>query len=398
MTSPAPSPALGISNIVIRLASYRWLMLLCPLLFAAIAFWYSSNLPLQYTAYARLLPPQTNNATADSLLKQVGGDANLGSAALSIKSPSDLYASLFMSRAVQQHVIDKYKLAEYYQIDDQDTLLMKVRRSTHVDVGKDGIITIGYTAPEPVLAAAITDSMLDAMYQLAERLAQQASERRSKFYGSLVEKARQDMIAADRHLIALEGKTGLTRLKGQEEATAAALAELQGLIASREVELSKLLVSMTERHPDVIALQQELSALRQQLNQLERRSGSKNGVFLPFDEYIDSKDLIEPARREVDMRAKVLEQLIQVQALAQMDETRDLSIIQVLDQAIPPSMKSGPRIKVNTLAAAIVGFFFAVLLALVWEMIIGDPARKARWQRVVKAFLRLNARPVQPLE
>lgn len=391
-------PALGISNIVIRLASYRWLMVICPLVFAAVAFFYSSQLPLQYTAYARLLPPQTNNATADSLLKQVGGDANLGSAALSIKSPSDLYASLFMSRAVQQHVIEKYELAQYYQIDDQDTLLMKVRKSTHVDVGKDGIITIGYTAPEPKLAADITDSMLDAMYQLSERLARQSSERRSKFYGSLVDNARKDLAAADRALVRLEFKTGLTRLKGQEEATAAALAELQGLIASREVELAKLSVSMTERHPDVVALREELAALRQQLGQLEASSGGKHNVFVPFDEYIDTRDLIEPARREVDMRTKVLEQLIQVQALAQMDETRDLSIIQILDQAIPPSMKSGPKIKRNVLAALIVGFFFSIVLALVWEMIMGDPARKARWQRVFKAFLRLNARRVEPLD
>lgn len=391
-------PALGISNIVIRLASYRWLMVICPLVFAAIAFFYSSKLPLQYTAYARLLPPQTNNATADSLLKQVGGDANLGSAALSIKSPSDLYASLFMSRAVQQHVIEKYELAKYYQIDDQDTLLMKVRKSTYVDVGKDGIITIGYTAPEPKLAAEITDSMLDAMYQLSERLARQSSERRSKFYGSLVDNARKDLAAADRALVRLEFKTGLTRLKGQEEATAAALAELQGLIASREVELAKLSVSMTARHPDVIALREELSALRQQLGQIEASSGGKHNVFVPFDEYIDTRDLIEPARREVDMRTKVLEQLIQVQALAQMDETRDLSIIQILDQAIPPSMKSGPQIKRNVVAALIVGFFFSIVLALAWEMIMGDPARKARWQRVLKAFLRLNARRVEPLD
>lgn len=391
-------PALGISNIVIRLASYRWLMVICPLVFAAAAFFYNSKLPLQYTAYARLLPPQTNNATADSLLKQVGGDANLGSAALSIKSPSDLYASLFMSRAVQQHVIEKYKLAQYYQIDDQDTLLMKVRKNTYVDVGKDGIITIGYTAPEPKLAAEITDSMLDAMYRLSERLAQQSSERRSKFYGSLVDNARKDLAAADRALVRLEFKTGLTRLKGQEEATAAALAELQGLIASREVELAKLSVSMTERHPDVVALREELAALRQQLGQIEASSGGKHNVFVPFDEYIDTRDLIEPARREVEMRAKVLEQLIQVQALAQMDETRDLSIIQILDQAIPPSMKSGPQIKRNVLAAAIVGFFFSIVLALAWEMIMGDPARKARWQRVFKAFLRLNARRVEPLE
>ena len=392
------APALGISKIVIRLASYRWLMIVCPIMFAIIAFWYSSRLPLEFSAYARLLPPQTNQSTADSLLKQVGGDANLGSSALSIKTPSDLYASLFMSRAIQQHVIEKYKLAEYYQIDDQDTLLMKVRRSTSVDVGKDGIITIGFTAPDPQLAADITNSMLEAMYALAGRLAEQVAERRGKFYGSLVENARKDLAAADRALVRLEFKTGLTRLKGQEEATAAALAELQGLIASREVELAKLRVSMTDRHPDVVALREELAALRQQLGQIEARSGGKHNVFVPFDEYIDTRDLIEPARREVDMRAKVLEQLIQVQALAQMDETRDLSIIQILDQAIPPSMKSGPRVKVNTVAAAMVGFVFSILLAIVWEMIMGDPARKARWQRVLRAFLRLNARRVEPLE
>jgi tyrosine-protein kinase Etk/Wzc len=98
-------PIVGVSNLLLRLSKYRWLLVLLPLLVGSLVGLSSHrSLPI-FTAYARLLPPQTNTATASSLLNQIGGTAVLGASALTIKNPSDLYASLFFSRTVQENVI-----------------------------------------------------------------------------------------------------------------------------------------------------------------------------------------------------------------------------------------------------------------------------------------------------
>jgi uncharacterized protein involved in exopolysaccharide biosynthesis len=75
---PIRVPAVGASHLLIRLSYYRLFVAVFTLTIALIAGYESSKLPLIFTAYARLLPPQTNTSTASTLLGQVGGAAVLG--------------------------------------------------------------------------------------------------------------------------------------------------------------------------------------------------------------------------------------------------------------------------------------------------------------------------------
>ena len=57
-------PAVGVSNIMLRLAAYRLFLFIFPLIVAIFVFAKTSTSEVEYTAYARLLPPQANNTTA----------------------------------------------------------------------------------------------------------------------------------------------------------------------------------------------------------------------------------------------------------------------------------------------------------------------------------------------
>jgi tyrosine-protein kinase Etk/Wzc len=402
---PVRIPAVGASRLLVRLSNYRLFLAVFTIFVAFYVGLQSSLLPPIFTAYARLLPPQTNTSTATSLLNQVGGAAVLGSSALTLKNPSDLYASLFFSRSVQDDVIAKFRLAEHYGIDDVDVLRSEIAKRTKVDVGKDGIITLSYTDKTSARAADIANAMIEAMYKIAQRLSRSEAVRRSDFYDILITDARKRLADAIEELRLVENKTGLTRLKGQEEGSAAALVELQGQIASREVELQKMAQTATSRHPEVVRVQAELSALRQQMYRLfpqEKRSElekqykdktnklppEKIDLLLPFHTYANSRAIVEPPRRMVENYANVLEQLIKAQALSKVDETRDFSAISILDEAVAPTRKSGPRIYINAAVGGLVGFLLAVMLALAWDILFTDPTRRARWGNVYRSFLR----------
>jgi tyrosine-protein kinase Etk/Wzc len=299
-------PVVGVSNLLLRLSKYRWLLLLLPLVVGTLVGVQSARSLPVFTAYARLLPPQTNTATASSLLNQIGGTAVLGASALTLKNPSDLYASLFFSRTVQENVIAHFGLAKHYGEDDKDELCALIGKRTKVEVGRDGIITLAYTDKSSESAAAIANGMIEAMYKIARLLARGEAERRNEFYDSLIDEAREKLEESNRKLLEAEKSMGLTRLKGQEEASLAVVVELRGLIATREVELQKMAVVATVQHPEVIRMQAELHALRAQLafisnprassnlgKGLGQNANAKEEIFVPLQSYAELRAKVE---------------------------------------------------------------------------------------------------------
>jgi uncharacterized protein involved in exopolysaccharide biosynthesis len=247
--------------------------------------------------------------------------------------------------------------------------------------------------------------MLGAMYSIAQRLSRSEATRRTEFYDTLIAETQIHLAKAIEELRVAENQTGLTRLKGQEEGSSAALVELQGQIATREVELKKMAISATDQHPEVVRVKEELDALRQQVakhfsaprvmsnakkkDQQDIRSKERTqDLLLPFESYSNSRALVEPLRRSVDNYAGVLEQLIRAQALSRVDETRDFSGISVLDEAVAPTRKSGPRVYVNAAVGGLAGLFLAIILALIWDILFTDAARRARWRGVYRSFAR----------
>lgn len=415
-------PAIGISTILLRLAQYRWILFLLPTC-AAVLFAIKALLsPVEFTAYARLLPPQANNTTASSLASQIGGNAMLGASALTLKNPSDLYASIFFSRYVQDYVITEFQLAKYYKEYDLDSLRSLVSKNTKVEVGRDGIITLSYTDESNQKAAQITNGMITAMYKLAKELARNEALRRSEFYDTLIDESIQKRNLVTEKLVNVEKKYGLTRLKGQEEASSAALIEIKGMIATKEIELQTISVTATPYHPEFVRIKAELEALKIQLQKLTtpklpstvnqsenttdlstqaehhrlpatQNQDSKNvnnQFIIPFESYAEVRSIVESLRREEELTNQVVEQLIKAKALSRVDESRDLAVISVLDAATPPTKKSGPRVTLMTISAAIITFLLTMMGLLMWDVLLAGDARKSRWTQVFWAFFGSN--------
>lgn len=397
-------PVVGLSSILLRLSHYKKLLIWLPLCIGLLAGLVSKLMNPYFSAYAKLLPPQTNSSSASTLLNQVGGNAAvLGASALTLKNPSDLYASLLLSRTVQDKVITDFKLAEHYDIDDADMLRGHVLKRTKVQVGKDGVITLSYTDKTAELSAAVTNALIDSMYDTAKRLAREDTKRRMEFYDNLIHDAGKRLQTADKRLMELEMKTGLTRMKGQEESSVAATTELRGLIVTREIEYAKAREVITERHPEMLRMRTELQSLRDQLARIEstgryRATGTEDilkqyesskrnrGLLLSFQEYSQLRTLVEPARRDVESLEKVLAELGKAREFSIGDETRDLSVMQVLDRAVPPSRKAGPKVLLNAVIGAVLGFLLVAIGAILWDILFTDPARRDRWKNVFRAF------------
>lgn len=384
---------MSLPRLIVRMARYRVWLVAVPMLVAVVALAVNLMSPPRYTALARLLPPRTNTATAQSMLNQIGGTETIGASALTLKSPSELYASLFLSRSVQDSIIARFGLASRYGEPDMDALRQILTGLTHVDVREDGIIELRFDDTDPQAASAIVNGMIDAVYFKAQELSRAESENRLAFYDQIIAETRRRLVEAENRLRTLEAETGYTRLKGQEETTSLTVGDLESALLARETQLARMRATATDAHPSVQRILREIAALRERRRTIGGGSPRAQGtttpdaLILPVDRFPSLQARIEPARREVDIQNEVLEHLMKARQLSRIDEKRDLSNVQVLDRAVPPTRTSGPRTVRNVLLAAAIAGVLVLLACLSWDTLYQNRRHRRVVWRLLRAFV-----------
>ncbi len=352
------------ANRVARMPKWWWYrnyVLAVPVVFAAVAGVVTQFVPPRYTATARLLPPQANQNSAQIIATRTNSNAGLGMAAMGAKNPSEVYAQLFLSRSVQDQAIEVLKLGQHYKLTDPDEIRGELEKATVANVNKAGLIELSVTDQDAARSADITNALISGMYTVGLRVTQEAARRQTEFYDNLITETRERLRKADDQLMAVEARSGLTRLKGQEEATTATIVELKNGIAAREVDLARLRRYATDQQPDVQRARAELGAMHAQLASVEKPLARRQSdILVAPGDYPELRRGVEPARREVESLASVLNQLQRNREASRIDDSRDLTTIVVLDQAITPSKKSWP-VTSRVMFSAFAG---ALLLAL----------------------------------
>lgn len=372
-----------------------------PICCGLLAIAYSLLATPMYTATARILPPQYNENTVMAMQNQLGGESQLGNSALTLKNPTDLFVGILTSRTIVDAVIAANDVGAYYgeaEIGDVRELLQGV---TEIRAAKDGIVSIAVEDEDPQMAARLANAFVDQFYVFSSSLARQQTARRAEFYEMAVQNARERLAAADLGLAQTEKLTGFTRLAGQDEAIVQAAAELHAQIAAREVQLKTMASYATPSNPDVRLLRRELANLRAELAEMQQPSslqsatpGGEGGPFVGLGDVPDALLAHAQSQREVEYWEGIVMLLGRFSELGKIDEQRDMSLFQVLDRAIPPHDKSGPRTRVNAILAGLGSGFACLLWVLVCAYVDqrrgASPEFDRQWTEL-RALLRPSA-------
>jgi tyrosine-protein kinase Etk/Wzc len=391
---PVETGSVSLIRLVLPLAKYKWRILFVGAFGAAAGLGLSYRVPDTFTASVRLLPPQTNSNTATVLLGQVGGTTSIGSSALGIKNPGDLYAGILKSRAILRPLTTELKLLDAYKVTTVETAEKELRKNLKVTSGKDGILEVEITDTKPERAAQIGNALIDQLYKLSRRLTSEESKRREEFHRGIIARARAELHASEDTLLVLEKSSGISRIKGHEESLSGAITELQGLIATKEIEISSLKRFATEANPDLITAKKQLALFRSQLNRLKQGPGELGSLAAQSTEngnagVLRMVEQLSRLRRDVKMNETVLETAIRVAEASRVDEQRDLSIIQVLDRAVVPEVKSGPQRKLAAIFGFMGGVLLGTILVLAADAIMSNEGRHQRWNSLL-AQLRIG--------
>ncbi len=339
------------------------LLVLGPLAVGVAALGISFAVPPTYTAKTQFLPPQQQQSAAASMLASLGSLGGLAGAVGGIKNPSDQYIAFMKSNAVQDALIEQFKLKDRY---NEDTLLdtrKELQANVRIASGKDGLMSVEVDDKDPQFAATLANAHVQELRVLMGKLAVTEAQQRRLFFEKQLAQAKDNLTAAE---VALKG-TGISDsvLKSNPASAVAAVASLKAQVTAQEVKLGAMRGYLAESAPDFKQAMAELANLRAQLakqaKQDEGEAPASTGALAGKDgkaDYITNYRNFKYYETLYELFAKQYE-------LARVDESREGAVIQVLDAAQPPERKSKPKKALIAIIATLASGFALLLFVFV---------------------------------
>ncbi len=164
---------------------------------------------------------------------------------------------------------------------------------------------------------------------MTNNLALTEAQQRRVFFEAQLKQTRDRLTQAQQALQASGFNPGA--LKAEPKAAADSYAKLQAEVTAAEVRLQTMRRSLADTAPEVQQQLAQLDALRAQLGKVEATTPSDGGP-----DYISKYRQFKYEETLFDLFSRQYE-------LAKLDESREGSLIQVVDPATPPERKSKPK-------------------------------------------------------
>jgi len=328
------------------------LLVVGPLAAGALALGITYLIAPTFTAVTTFMPPQQAQSSAASALAALGPLAGLAGGAAGASNTGDRYVALMQSVTVSDRLIERFKLMEAYEskfrVDARKELNMNVR----IALGKkDGLIKVEVDDTSPQRAADIANRYVDELRRITAGLAVTEAQQRRMFFEQQLQQSRERLVRAQQALQASGFNPGA--LKAEPKAAAEGYARLKAEVTATEVRLQVTRGSLTDTAPEVRQQQATLTALREQLARTEQAAAPAGGP-----DYIGRYRDFKYQETLFDLYARQFE-------LARVDESREGTLIQVLDSATPPERKSKPKRAITAASAALA----AALVLVAWVLL-----------------------------
>lgn len=299
-----------------------------------------------FTARAVILPPQQQQNSTAAALQSLGALAGLGGGGL--RSPADQYVALMQSTTLEDRLVQQFGLQQVYEVKFKSDARKELEGRTRISVGKrDGLIAIEVDDLQPQRAADLANAYIEQLRRLTGELAMTEAQQRRRFFEGQLKDTRTRLQQAQRELQAAGFSEGA--LRAEPRAAADNFARLRAEVTGAEVNLQSLRATYAETSQEFVQARGRLAALRAQLAKAEAANPAAGG-----SDYMDRY-------REFKYQETLNDLFIRQLELAKLDESREGTLIQVVDVATPPERKSKPRLRVIVLGTMLAAGLLALL-------------------------------------
>lgn len=378
-------------DVLVALARYRKLLLIVPFAVAVAALAVSMLLPPKFAAVTKLMPPQQAQSSAVALLSQLGSLGGASAGIPGLKNPNDLYIGMLKSRTVADKLISKFALLKIYETGSLEQARLQLGASTVIGTGKDGLISIQFFHTDKKLVAPIANAYVEQLVELTKELAVTEAGQRRIFYERQLQIARDNLTKAEAELKFRLDRHGLVSVDAESQTLVSTIGRLRAAISAKEIELSSMRAFLTASNQAYKRAEEELNSMRAELAKLERGSDGVAGLSAaPSDGKRGGFESVK-LLRDVKYYQMLYELLAKQYEIARLDEAKSSAVIQVLDAAIEPEHKVGPR-RLIIVGISAVGALLVTMLAVIlleWRRkLVANKVGALRWQQLKEIWQR----------
>jgi tyrosine-protein kinase Etk/Wzc len=323
--------------------------------------------PNVYTSTTVVLPPRkASSGMLENLTSGLSSTIrDLGITRLGGASEGGAYTplSLVNSRELQDKLIAEFDLVKRYDAENLETARRELQELLNARTTEYASFAISFTDTDPKLAATVANRAAQLMNETSTRLAQEEARTNRTQIELRYMKCLADLDSAEAALGIFQRKYGVYSMPEQAKAQATAIATLEQQKYTFELQQSLASQLYGTNSPDAQAYKTSASEIDSKLGEL-RYAPEGNSSFLALNALPDVALNYLRTMREVEIQSKLKAFLLPAFEQAKLDENKQSLAFLVLDKAVPPARKSGPRRSIMLLIAMAGSVILSSLLIL----------------------------------
>ncbi|WOO40957.1 hypothetical protein [Rubellicoccus peritrichatus] len=247
------------------------------------------------------------------------------------------------------------------QSASQEDFLEYFRNALRIEIDPEAsIITIATTAFSPEMALEMNKFMVASSEDEINRLNRIIAESQTRFAQKELDTAEAFLIKAESKLLAFQHEHGIADANSEAVSLFTRISELEGVLTTKETELKGMLKYIREDAIPVRALQQEIEAVKQQLEEEDAElSGSAEGGMLPIIQ------TFQHLRMEVNFAAKAYASSFAALESAKLEITRQEKFLLLVAPPQIPDAPSAPEPIWETLTVLVVSLLLLGIIKLI---------------------------------
>ncbi|HEU4364349.1 MAG TPA: GNVR domain-containing protein [Candidatus Krumholzibacteria bacterium] len=326
-------------------------------------------LPRWYMAATSIFPPEPSVAMPmySELVQQLSAPL-LGPVA-SGAAPETVYIEMLKSRTLGEKIIDEFELMSVYKADRIEEALDAFHSHIGFTLLDNGLLVVTFEDRDPERAARIANRMVEVLDDITRGLKVSRAGRTRDFVGRQLEEREQMLAAAETELKEFQQKHNTLDLDEQLLSAMDLITELSSRAIALEIEMQMMEKYTSTTSAEYQRKQAEYREVVGQLNKLKKPG--KDSDLDMVRSYIPTLGTVPDValqyirlRRSVEVQTTVYKMLVNEFEKARIEEARDTPVVQVLDEAHTPNIRSRPKRKILILVGGLLGLGWSTVIAL----------------------------------
>ena len=313
-------------------------------------------LPVWYKATTVILPPtsQSSSLGALGLLGDIGFGNLLGG-----DNSQNQYLAVLKSHQLRRKVIKRFNLQNKYNLETMQETFDALNNNTKVEVGDEMQISISVWDKEQDIVADMANYMIFCLDSINIEFSTSSAKNNREFIQGRIEEIIDSLYVLEQKFTKVMEDEGILALEDQVRVGVEKAAEIQFMIMVKEVELEITKVAYQGKSPKIQIFERELESLKNKY--LAFAQGNIDEQLVPsFKKVPRLKLTFEQLARKIDYYTKLLAFLGPQFEQSKIEEVKDISTVQILDQAITPEKKDKPKRTLIVLVTFFVSTFLAI--------------------------------------